>query len=201
MFYTKKEDRFLRKNYLTIPTKRMSKMLGRSESSARQRMKLLGIVVPPEIILKFKTESRFSKGHTSFNKGKKQAEYMSRSAIAKTKKTRFKKGQIPHNTKFDGHERITKDGYIEIRVKQGKYVLKHRLVWEQENGKIPAGHCLWFLDGNAQNCSVDNLELITRAENMKRNTIHNYPAEIVQVTQLRGALNRQINKHLKNITS
>lgn len=40
----------------------------------------------------------------------------------------------------------------------------------------------------------DSVELITRQELMKRNTLHRYPKPIAQLIQLRGALNRQINK-------
>ena len=210
MFYTKKEDKFLRENYLTIPTKRMSKMLGRSESSARQRMVLLGIIVPPEIIQKFKDESRFKKGESPVNKGKKQTEFMTTAGIDASKATRFKKGQLPHNAVgFKNgdisirqcHPSTGGKSYKWVRINLGKWQLLHIHIWEKKNGKLPKGHCLWFIDEDSMNCTLQNLELITRAENMKRNTIHNYPKELVQVTQLRGALNRQINKHLKKITA
>lgn len=208
-YYTKADDKFLKDNYLLIPAKRMSKMLGRSESGARQRMVVLGLVVPPEVIQKFKDESRFPKGHTSFNKGKKQSEYMSKQAIKKTLATRFKKGQLPHNavgfkngdiSVRQCHPNSNGKSYKWIRVNLGKWMLLHIHVWEKKNGKLPKGHCLWFKDGNSMNCTLKNLELITRAENMRRNTIHNLPKELVQVTQLRGALTRQINKHLKKLS-
>ena len=43
-------------------------------------------------------------------------------------------------------------------------------------------------------CSLENLQLVTRAELMRRNTIHNYPAPIPQLVQLRGALTRKIRR-------
>lgn len=43
----------------------------------------------------------------------------------------------------------------------------------------------------------DKLECITRAENMARNSIHNYPQPIPQLVQLRGALNRKIRNRSK----
>jgi hypothetical protein len=64
-FFTPEEDDFLRQNYMTIPTKRMSLTLGRSESSARQRMALIGIVVPEEVAEMFKKQSQFKKGSVS----------------------------------------------------------------------------------------------------------------------------------------
>ncbi|NII81698.1 MULTISPECIES: hypothetical protein [unclassified Pedobacter] len=125
--FTPEEDKYLRDNYLSIPAKRMSKNLGRSESSARQRMALLGIVVPVHITEKFKLESRIKPGNIPPNKGKKQTDYMSAEAIERTKATRFNKGNEPHNTKHDGYERISKDGYVQIRVTKGKFRLKHRV--------------------------------------------------------------------------
>ena len=169
-FFTPKEDQYLRDNYLTIPAKTMSKNLGRSESGARQRMKLLGLAIPLEVTLKFQEGSRFKKGLVPPNKGRKQSEYMTPEAIERTKASRFKKGIIPHNTKFDGAERISQDGYIEIRISLGKYVHKHRYEWEKVNGSIPKDLILVCKTDNKLNCHPDNWELITRVENMNRNS-------------------------------
>jgi hypothetical protein len=56
-----------------------------------------------------------------------------------------------------------------------------------------------FMDRNTMNCNVANLEILTSAELLKRNSLHNYPIPIARAIQLRGALNRQINKHLKRL--
>jgi hypothetical protein len=199
-FFTKKEDRFLLENYTKIPCKRMAKTLGRTEGTARQRLKVLGITVPPKVVAKFKQESRFVKGHASFNKGKKQAEYMTRQAIKRTEATRFKKGGIPVNHKPLGSTRMTKDGFLEIKVMEpNKWKHLHRLVWEETFGEIPKGMLVRFVTKDRLNLNPSNLELISRKENMIKNSVHNYPAPIAKMVQLRGALNRQINKHLKRI--
>jgi hypothetical protein len=57
---------------------------------------------------------------------------------------------------------------------------------------------LTFRDGDKTNLSIENLELITRAELMRRNSIHNYGPEIAQLGQLKGALLRQIRRKSKN---
>lgn len=62
----------------------------------------------------------------------------------------------------------------------GRWVPYHRHLWEQENGPIPAGHNLIFRDGNTMNCALDNLELISRAENVKRNTNRTKAAETLR---------------------
>lgn len=195
--FTKEEDKFLRDNYLTMPTKRMSDVLGRADSVAGQRMKLLGLVVPPEIIEQRKKDSRFKKGQTPPNKGKK----MPKELYKKCKATMFKKGTVPPNHQTVGYERMTIDGYTEIKTGEGlrMFRLKHRVEWEKVNGKIPKGMILVCKSDNKQDCSPSNWELITRAQNMQRNTYHNYPKEIANLIQLRGALNRQINKKQKQL--
>jgi len=48
------------------------------------------------------------------------------------------------------------------------------------------------------NLALDNLQLVTRAELMKRNSYHQYGPEISKIIQLRGALALQINKRERN---
>ena len=107
----------------------------------------------------------FAKGQTPVNKGKPMPYHPNSAA------TRFKKGRLPHNTNHIGHERLSKDGYVEISVAEvnphtgadRRYVHKHRMLWEQANGKIPAGHRLKCLDGNKQNTAPSNWEALPMA--------------------------------------
>jgi hypothetical protein len=106
----------------------------------------------------------YEKGQTPHNAGKKMS-YNANSA-----RTQFKKGQEPHNTKFEGYERVTVDGYIEISIAQTnphtgfkrRFALKHRYLWEQKNGELPEGMCLKCLDGDRQNTSPENWVAIPR---------------------------------------
>lgn len=87
------------------------------------------------------------------------------------RRTQFKKGQTPHNTNYLWHERVSKDGYVEISVDQPnphtgferRYVLKHVWLWEQANGPVPDGHALKCLDSNKQNVDPSNWECVPRA--------------------------------------
>ncbi len=135
-------------------------------------------------------KSRYNKGQEPENKGKP----MSKDLYEKCKPTMFKKGNEPHNTNYDEHERLSKDGYIEIRIRKGKYVLKHRHIWEQSNGKVPKGFIVVFKDRNHQNITLENFELISREENMQRNTIHRFPAELKSTIRLVNKLKRTINE-------
>jgi hypothetical protein len=140
------------------------------------------------------------KGHISANKGKKQTEYMSTEAIERTKATRFKKGQLPPNTLYDHAIIERKDSkgniYKWIRISQGIWIPYHRYLWEQKYGKIPEGCNIQFKDRNALNCTIENLYMISRANQLKEenSSYARYPEEIRKLIQLKGVLNRQINK-------
>ena len=109
-------------------------------------------------------DGRLRPGNASWNKGKKMP-YNANSA-----RTQFKKGNLPHNTKYLGHERISKDGYIEISIEQinphtgfeRRYILKHKFLWETKNGPVPAGMCLKSKDGNRLNADPSNWVPIPR---------------------------------------
>jgi hypothetical protein len=106
----------------------------------------------------------FKKGAVPANKGKKMP------FNANSARTRFKKGQLPHNTKYAGHERLSKEGYVEISVNETnphtgyerRYVSKHRRLWEKTNGPVPADMVL-KCKGDKLNTDPLNWELIPRA--------------------------------------
>ncbi len=141
----------------------------------------------------------FPKGHVPDNKGKSMP-YNPNSA-----RTQFKKGNRPHNTKFAGHERVSKEGYVEISIDETnphtgferRYVLKHRWMWEQENGEIPEGMVLKCLDGNKLNTDPSNWKLIPMGMQPRLNGIYgrgyekapeNIKPTIMAVAELEHAL-------------
>lgn len=94
----------------------------------------------------------------------------------KAKPTMFKKGNTPANRLPIGSERDDKDGYIQVKVQDGKlnknWKLKHVKIWEDEHGPLPKGHVVIFLDGNNRNFELDNLKAITKAANARLNQNH-----------------------------
>lgn len=111
---------------------------------------------------------RFKKGQIPYNKGRK-------GVCAKgCERTWFKKGNLPADTKPLGYERVTKDGYTEVKIAMrpsrsdcnDNFVLKHRLIWEQANGPISKGYIVIFKDGDKTNFDLNNLALISQAENI-----------------------------------
>lgn len=142
-------------------------------------------------------EYRFKKGQVPANKGLKGVTY--EGCIATQFKKGHRGGRAQEIYQPIGAERISKDGYLQRKVNDDMPLQKrwrgvHIIVWEEANGPLPKGHAVVFKDGNKQHITMDNLELVTRGELMRRNSYHtNYPKEIAQLIQLRGALNRKIN--------
>lgn len=182
--YTPKQKKFIEDHYLDYPVKRIADMINGSYTGVMGHLKRKGLTIPAEVVERNRKSSYFKKGQPAFNKGKKQSDFMSKEAIKRCSKTRFKKGHTPHNTNYNGHERITKDGYVEVRIEKGNYQLKHLHEWEKINGKLPKKHCLWCKDGNLQNTDPSNWELIHRKENLRRN-VHNLPPELNRAKRLK----------------
>lgn len=133
---------------------------------------------------------RFQPGHIPANKGQK----MNADQYEKCKFTMFSKGNKPHNIKWDGYERITVDGYTEVRVSERVFKLKHRMIWEEANGPIPPGMIVIFKDKNKKNFDINNLELITRAEGVNRNRYTQYPPELRNLIKLNNKLKKKLNE-------
>lgn len=113
---------------------------------------------------------QFEPGHIPVNKGKK----MSAEVYAKAAPTMFKKGDIPANHMNIGEYTHTTEGYLVRKVQeQGtqweRFEFVHRKVWKEHNGPIPEGKMVSFLDGDKDNCNIDNLVLIDNHENLELN--------------------------------
>lgn len=136
----------------------------------------------------------FKKGHTPHTKGKRAEEWMTPEGLARSAASRFKKGQRPATWKPLGSERINVDGYIEVKVAEGRpWRHKHRVMWEEANGAVPDGYMVSFIDGNKQNCVLSNLKLVARADAMRQNSVVNYPDDVREIIHMRAVLKRHIN--------
>jgi len=207
----------LTRRYPNERTADIARDLGRGLRSVYQKALALGLKKSPDYLAsegagRFLRERRasegtqFRAGDEPWNKGR------SYDAGGRSHHTRFKKGrpasEAPNYLPL-GTERISRDGYLERKVTDDltvtssrRWVAVHRLVWEAAHGPIPGGHIVVFKPGCATTdraeISADRLECITRVENMRRNSYHNnYPKEVGQLIQLRGALNRKIKNRSK----
>lgn len=208
-YWTPKQDEVLAYLY---PDNRTADILaflpGKTKSGLYYRANKLGLKKSPGLIARLAAEamanqnhggrsSQFKKGQETWNKGKHFI------AGGRSAETRFKKGQKSHTWNPIGHERISKDGYLERKmtdtgITRRDYVAVHRLVWVEAGNEIPQGYIVVFKDGNKSNLAISNLECISRQEGMRRNTYHQYGPEVAKLVQLRGAITRQINKQEAN---
>lgn len=112
----------------------------------------------------------FPKGHEPANKGKK----MPPEVYEKCKATMFRAGGRPPTWKPVGSERISVDGYVEIKVAEpNKWKIKARYLWEQATGeKLSRNDSIVYLDGNKQNLDLANLAKVERADLFRMNQNH-----------------------------
>lgn len=192
MKWTPEEDATLRTLYETTEAsaRQIAEVMDRTKAAIKGRANILGLRKPAEQ----HNKGRFEKGHATWNKGVRFV------AGGRSAETRFKPGSRPHTWHPVGHERVTKDGYIQRKMTdtgttRHDYIGLHILLWREHHGEVPQGHVVVFRNGDKTAIRIDNLECITRQELMRRNSYHtNYPPELRQLVQLRGAVTRQINK-------
>lgn len=216
-YWRSEEDALLIAAYPNIRTRTIADWLMRSERQTYSRAFTLGLHKTPEFLASDQSgrltkltnggeRFRFQKGLVPWNKGVKG----SCGTHPNSRRTQFTKGQLNGRAAQLaaplGALRITKDGQLERKVTtvSGANNLRwkpvSRLVWEAANGPVPPKHLVRFKAGMAttveSQITIDKLELISMADNMKRNSYHNYPQPIPKLIQLKGALKRQINRRM-----
>jgi hypothetical protein len=210
-FWTDAERDQLRTLYPDHSAAECAEAIGRSTRSIINQVKLLGLRKSTEWIARRARERsqepahggrshRFEKGFTPWNKGKPHP------PSGRAAETQFKPGRPAHeasNWLPIGSERINADGHLERKttddpgiVPARRWVGVHRLVWEAAHGPIPPGMIVVFKPGmrttSDAEITVERLELISRAYNMKRNSIHNYPKPIKSLIRAVGRAQRAL---------
>lgn len=197
----------LRAQYPHMKTAVIAAMLGRAITTVYQQAARLGLGKSPEFFAspaagrtngRQGIGSRFAKGSVAWNKG---AHYDSG---GRSHETRFKpgvrQGIAVKLYKPIGFERVSKDGYLERKVNDGMPLQKrwravHLIVWEAVHGPVNSRtHAVVFINKDRTDRRLENLEIITRKELLARNWHDRYPKAIKKLVQLRGALQRQINR-------
>ena len=111
---------------------------------------------------------RFEKGNVPPNKGRKG--YVAPGC----EKGWFSKGSKPWDTAPVGTI-VVREGYLWKKFSDkpdgGRFNWKqlHHLIWEEANGPVPEGYRVIFRDKNPMNTSLENLALVTMAENSVMN--------------------------------
>jgi len=210
--WTEADDAMLRSLYAEHSAAEIGAMMGRSERAIYARANNIGLAKSPawiaerqaRIMAKLDHAGRahqFKPGQEAWNKGK---HYQPGGRCAETQfRPGTRQGRALALWHPVGSLRIDADGYLQRKINDDlpmhkRWRAEHLVIWEAAHGPLPAGHAVVFKDGNKQHVTLDNLELVSRAELMRRNTFHRYGKEIAAVVQLKGAITRQINRRNRN---
>ncbi|HAS6270593.1 TPA: HNH endonuclease signature motif containing protein [Vibrio vulnificus] len=197
--YTEEQKTFL-KDHAFLPRKELTEQFN-SRFGLEQTQKAISAYCKRYGWLTGRTGC-FEKGELPWNTGTK--------GVCKPNTGSFQSGQVPHNKKPIGHERIcSKDGYILINVAEQnpytgaktRYRPKHYVIWEQEHGPVPKGMILRFIDGDKLNCKLSNLECVSQSVNlrMNQNRVNDLPSELKETGRLVSKLEVatfEINKRI-----
>lgn len=214
--WTAEQVAMLREHYPNNRTEDVATMIGRGLGQTYQKAATLGLrksaaylASPAACRLRrgdnVGAAGRFQKGHTTWNKG---TNFISG---GRSVETQFQPGQAPPNTRPIGSTKFDKSGTLLQKVSEAKgnnskrWRGVHELVWVAANGPLPAKHIVVFKPGMKTNVleeiTLDRVECISLADNMRRNTVHNMPKELVDLVRLRAVLSRHINRKGKDVTA
>ena len=103
--------------------------------------------------------TRYAPGHPNFTNNVK--------GVHTSRRTEFKPGHKPYNSKPIGSESKTSRGFTMVKTAEPDvWRQKHEVIWEAANGPIPKGHIVIFADRNKSNFAIGNLLLVSSAEFM-----------------------------------
>jgi hypothetical protein len=215
-FWSPDEKALFRKLYPNTEMDQLVKIFGRDAEAIYGAADRLGVKKSDEYQAKKKAAeaerlknsgvaNRFKPGHAPVNKGLRRPGW----SAGRMRETQFKKG-VRQGIAVKlyqpiGTERLTKDGYRQRKINDDLPLQKrwrgvHCIVWEEANGPIPKAHAVVFKDRNKLNCDLENLELVSRAELMRRNTLHNLPAPIKEAIHVLAGFRRKLNRYAEKQT-
>lgn len=204
---TQEDIDYIKTNFPTTSTDAIAKKIGCSYSKVCSLAYSLNLKKTEEYVRLCGREAaqheaavakRFKKGNVPANKGKTW-EDMNYTETAKTNmlKTAYKKGHTPHNTERVGDIIKTKDGYLKIKIgNPNKWMSLHRLVWIKHKGSIPSGCNIQFKDCNRENCSIGNLYLVSRSDQVVMNR-QGLPLELVKTVKHISKINKILKSYGK----
>lgn len=203
-YWTAAEDALLRECYADSHNADLATVLGRTPAAVLQRALVLGL--RKTTAYKAAHCHRFKPGLRPWNTGRDDFRPGGRSV-----ETRFKPGELSGRAaqlvQPIGTLRIVAGDTLQRKVadtpgpNSRRWRSVHELVWIEAHGPVPAGHVVIFRAGQhtttEADITLDRLELVSRAELMRRNSVHRHGPEIARLSQLRGAIHRQINRRAK----
>jgi hypothetical protein len=216
--WSPEEDAILRARYPHEIARTIGRDIGRPLPGIHARAKALGIEksetfwtdpsksgrIEPGDPRAIGKSGRFPKGHVPANKGLRRPGF----APGRMRETQFKKGHKRNSFKeipLGGVRLETKQRVWLVKVRmdgpwQFRWKPLARIVWERERGAIPKGYVVringWDTRGPEppEAVTIDRLECLSMADNLRRNSIYRFPEPIVKAIKAKGYLSRAINK-------
>lgn len=157
------QDRFFRDNAFGTPSQELADLINEK----------FGLNLQVSQVKSYKRNNKipsgltgkFEKGHVPANKGQKFP--------GQINKTSFKKGQEPPNKMAVGSERVNGDDYVDIKIANPNiWKAKHKLIYEEFYGSVPAENVVIFADGDRRNFDIDNLIMISKKQLLVMNQHH-----------------------------
>lgn len=222
-YWTPPQVQQLRELYPHQPAKAVASALGAPLASVYAKATRLGLKKSSEYLASASSgrlqhrhqhpasmATQFKPGAKPWNKGKAGTTGLHPNCRA----TQFKAGRPAEeaaNYLSIGSLRINPDGYLEQKVTDDqrlkparRWVAVHRLVWEAAHGPVPKTHMVVFKNRQrftrAEDITLERLECISRADNARRNALHQRHPELARLVQLKGAITRQVNRLAKEQT-
>jgi hypothetical protein len=216
--WSEAEVALLRSLYPSHPTTELARKLKRTVSKVYQKADKEGLEKSDEYLRDPKNRCgfskgskageafRFPKGHAPANAGLRRPGW----SPGRMRETQFQKGGrsgiAAKNWKPIGTIQPDAEGYLRIKVREavhGKeatgfgntkvWPLYNRYLWEQHKGPIPPKHIVIFKDRDRSNCVIENLDLMSMADNARRNSMWaTMPRDLAEIIQLNGALKRKV---------
>ena len=189
--WTDEQEQYLVAHYATTSNAELAAVLGKKNADrVMAKASLLGLKKSRQFLKEScqqrENSGKFKKGMTPHNKGKK----LSDATKVKLAKTMFKSGNRPHNTLQVGTETQDKYGYVMVKeAEPNVWQYKHHVAYGEP---VPTGHKVIFLDGNKYNFERDNLQLVSNAELMSKNTMYRYPPELVRLLKTLNKLKKRV---------
>ena len=198
--WTEWEVDYLRQHYATRTCADIAEWVHHSPRGVQMKAFELGLHKDREFMRERARKGCFAKGNRPFNKGRSRKEWMGVEGERKCAETHFKPGTVhPKSPTLRpvGYECMRNEKgkiYIWIKPEGRRMMPKHRWLWEQAYGPIPKGHNVQFKDGDTLNCVLENLYLISRAKQVRKN-FDDLPAERKAETRAKMQENR--NKSIR----
>lgn len=220
--WSKTERAVLVQRYPHISTKMLAAQLGRGMGQVYQQAAKMGLskseayLESPDACRLRRGDQvgkqfRYPPGHVPANLGLRRPGWSPGRMAVTQFKPGERSGKAAENWMPIGTIRADADGYLRLKLREHRpgerngfgntdiWPLLHRHRWEEAHGPIPPGHAVVFKTKDRSNVGLENLELITRGELMRRNTIHNYPPELKRTIMYLGAVKRKVRENAEKL--